>query len=73
MALYVVTNDNDENQWHVGERKLDIAAKYVIEIQADGDELEKIKREVAGIPMTNQRVVRWFGDDAKFIYANIVR
>ena len=48
-------------------------AKYVAEVQADGDELEII---MARFPYlkdrvpTAQRVVRWFGDEAKFLVAN---
>ena len=40
-------------------------------VQADGDELEKIRKNFTSLPMTNARVVRWHGDFAKFIVANI--
>jgi hypothetical protein len=40
-------------------------------VQADGHELELIKRQFTNIPMTANRVVRWQGDDAKFIINNI--
>jgi hypothetical protein len=40
-------------------------------VQADGDELEEIKNKIENIPFTVGRVQRWFGDDAKFIVANL--
>lgn len=41
-------------------------------VQADCDELEKILRNVEGIPRTKARVQKWYGDDARFIIANII-
>lgn len=41
-------------------------------VQADGDELECIKKNFSHIPMTNGRVVRWHGDFAWFIVSNII-
>ena len=40
-------------------------------LQADGDELEKIKQEFTGIPMHKGRVVRWSGETAYFIVQNL--
>ena len=58
--------------WHVGEKYVfGIFADYVIEIQADGDELEYIKNNFTNIPYSNKRVVNWKGDIAKFIVRNL--
>lgn len=47
-------------------------AEYVKFVQADGDELEAVHAQIEGIPKAkNVRVVRWFGDDAKFIVDNL--
>lgn len=61
---------SNEKYWHIGERN---PVEYqeirqVVEVQADGDELEYILKHFKGIPtVDNCSVVRWFGDDAKFI------
>jgi len=36
-------------------------------VQADGDELERIRATFTGIPMPLSRVVRWDGEWATFI------
>lgn len=43
-----------------------------LSVQADGDELEKIKQQLTYIPMHNGRVVRWTGETARFIVNNLV-
>jgi hypothetical protein len=59
--------------WHVGESN---PVKYfeledVVVVQADGHELELIA-SWSGVPIPkDRRVVRWFGDTAKFIVANL--
>lgn len=58
-------------QWHVGE-KLQIHPLLVISVQADGDELEAIYATCGNIPTSNNRVVTWHGDFAKFIVSNVV-
>ena len=40
-------------------------------IQADGHELEAIKRQITGIRMTSGRVVQWTGEDCRFIFDNL--
>ena len=40
-------------------------------VQADGHELEKIRQQFQNIPMTNNRVVRWTGNHARFIIENL--
>ena len=42
----------------------------VIEIQADGDELDHILQKFENLPKSNAPVQRWFGDHAKFIFHN---
>lgn len=46
----------------------------LVEIQADGDELEYINNHIKGIPIRvgGVRVITWFGDTAKFIYQNLL-
>lgn len=72
MAAYFMIG-RMEKQWHVNQplpfRPDDV--QVVVEVQADCDELEAIKRQFINLPMTNGRVVRWFGDHARFIAANL--
>lgn len=63
--------DRNGPEWHIG-KKFPISWQgiYDVEsIQADGDELGKILREIDGIPKHTGHVQRWFGDHAKFICA----
>ena len=46
-------------------------AHWVGEVIADGDELEYIKVTFPTIPTVNKSVVRYFGDFAKLIAANL--
>lgn len=78
MALYITVSSNcSENYkhdiiWHVGNPYPYIGDyNNVIEVQADGDELELIRRELYNIRMTNNRVVNWYGDEAKFIATSL--
>lgn len=71
--MYVVLNKTVAIQWHVGE---DLNVSFdrcdeVTEVMADGHELELVKKICHNIPMTDGRVVRWFGVDAQFIVAAI--
>jgi len=56
--------------WHIGKPEPTISHE-ILYVCADGDELEKIRAEITGIPMSTKRVVTWFGDDARFIVANL--
>jgi len=63
--------------WHLGEdnnllRDTNFPILHVLSVQADGDELAAIVREVQGIPWKTASVQKWFGDDAKFIVANFI-
>jgi hypothetical protein len=58
-------------RWAFREKILAKSPFSAFEVQADGHELGKIGRQIAGIPTTGHRVVRWHGDFAKFIIANL--
>lgn len=83
MALYIVTTKKPDFEWHIGER-LELSPEYINTIQyiqADGDELEHIVIEFTLISNTyanitiplpkTKRVVKWYGDIAKTIIANL--
>jgi hypothetical protein len=93
MALYIIYSDGNtknQEQWHIDDHKLKtpwfkaIEPRLVVEIQADGDELDAIheicgesvplawKRKVDGKGAGMKRVQSWYGDHAKFIFANVV-
>ena len=40
-------------------------------VQADGHELEVIRKQFINIQMASNRVVRWTGENARFIVENI--
>lgn len=65
-----------ESNLHIGSMAnpnvLQRTMNFIILLQADGHELEKIRKEFSNIRMYNGRVVRW--DDAgdiKFILSNL--
>lgn len=71
MALFIEGTNNGihfQHQVHVGESYR--GRGKVTDVQADGDELEWIRDDIVGIPMTNARVVCWQGDIANFIANN---
>jgi hypothetical protein len=68
--LYVRRESEGLTTHHVGEPLYKGSLSQVIEVQADGDELLHITQRFTNLPMTNGRVVRWFGDHARFIVAN---
>jgi hypothetical protein len=84
MALYITYENKEEREWHVGQVSPD-GWRRVSHIQADGHELEHIvdryqcggqrgnaQTHCYSIPMPmNRRVVRWCGDIAKIIVANL--
>lgn len=74
--LYIELPELQSATWHTGEPcPVPFAnIKNVEEIQADGGELELILRVCQNIPVaTTTNVMRWFGDDARFIVANVVK
>ena len=84
--LHIIFQSGKERKWHIGEKNpvnFD-EVNAIQEIQADGDELDYIKKQYCdgnniestvtaySIPLPrNKRVVRWFGDIAKIIISNI--
>lgn len=58
--------------WHIGQRLpgIDKDLANVVEVQADGHELDLIKAHFRNIPMSESRVVVWTGETAQFIYNN---
>lgn len=81
MSLIIITvspsGSKQQLSWNIGQKlfegKFHDLANSVVEIQADGDELDYILVHFENIPIVdNQRVVvRYFGDHAKFICANL--
>jgi len=70
--MYFVFKSGLEMQWHVGE-KLPIGMDdiwYIKEIQADGDELQKLRELFPNAPLdffSDEKVQSWSGVDAKAI------
>lgn len=61
--------------WYVGkDNPVSFHEVYdVMEVQADGDELLHIFHcNPILMPQYSSSVIRWFGDDAKFIVANLL-
>ena len=66
------------HEWHVNESPPDREAsdpwENVCEIQADGHELDYIRRNLSGLPdKPNGGIVAWKGAWAQFIYDNCLR
>jgi hypothetical protein len=59
-----------EKTWHVGNPKPSLQS--CSEVQADGHELEHIKKCFSNIPIALCSVVVWKGAFAQFIYDNLV-
>lgn len=70
--LSIKTTICDEIVWYVGQPLHTPTAwiEDVVNVQADGDELDAIANLGITVP-TNRRSVMWFGDQAKFIVANL--
>lgn len=67
-----------EYRWHVDDALPFPSSnvEFVVEVQADGHELELILFRYPGLPhvlrdIPGSKVQRWFGDQAKFIVANL--
>ncbi len=73
MSLYITTDDGKEINVHIGSGPMreKVEPMFVDWIQADGDELTAIYRKFDKLPYCNERVVRWYGDTAKFIIGNL--
>lgn len=74
--LSILLEDGNYRDWHVGYPN-PVAyheVREVLEVQADGDELEHIEtmfQRGKELPIPRRRVVRWFGDHAKLIVGNL--
>ena len=66
--LSIETVDGQYTEFHVGD---DHPRMSVTSLQADCDELDLIRRQFSGIPMTAWRVMLWRGEWAQFIADNI--
>lgn len=82
--LYIVAREPREEstfQWHVGEKvngnliaKIETGTFRVVEIQADGHELQYIRDNFRNLPdAINQRVISWKGELAQFIFDHLPR
>jgi hypothetical protein len=73
--LYVVSKKNGivrEKQWHLGEKIL-VIPEDIIEIQADGHELEYVLANVKGlIHNPEDRVVNWYDLEAVMIAKSLI-
>ena len=72
--LYIVFDSSQpEKEWHVGQNlNLDKEEIFhVVMVQADGRELQLVLSQVLGLN-PRKHVVQFFGDQAKWIVANIV-
>ncbi len=77
--LYITLKNTDTNEvymrsWHIGEPKplRSYEERWIIEVQADGDELVYIRRNYSNLPLAHSLVaVRYYGDHAKFIVGNL--
>lgn len=60
--------------WEIGEDIPDMPKKRgiaVLQVRANGRELDHIRYHIHGIRDANRPTVTWFGDDAQFIYHNL--
>jgi hypothetical protein len=74
--LCIAVNYDGETRWathHIGDGILSsgIGVDDIYRVQADGDELNAILKQITGIPFASAAVQTWYGDHAKFIAANI--
>jgi len=69
MAMFIL--HTHESVWHQGEKLEHVNAHDVRLVQADGDELRIILQQFHNLPTTGERIIRWYGDDAKFIVGNL--
>lgn len=77
MALKIIFIDEDKAEWKVGQN-FPWVIERIREIQADGDELEHIRdlflnrgQYTIPMPFRTMKSVRWWGDIAKTIVANL--
>lgn len=74
MALNIVFNNNSIKEWHVNNLKplQNGEIEHIKYIQASGHELELIRNTFNGtIPDIKGYIMKWYGDIAKTIIANL--
>jgi hypothetical protein len=78
MSLFITTKQNGfsgSTEYHLGAGQLQthiLDMDKVTAVQADGDELEMIQKQLAYFPISlRARVQIWRGDLAKFIVDNV--
>ena len=77
--MYIIVTDTKGKDmtyfWHVGDRFSEtvvLNTERVTEVQAGGEELECIRLTFSNLRMTvGSSVVRWRGEDARFIVNNM--
>ena len=79
--MYIFTEQTKQSpslchEWHVGmpfPLPFGTDIQGVVEVQADCDELNFVCEHFRDLPIRITRsTMRWFGDDAKFIVANLM-
>lgn len=74
MALYLVTVERTF-ELHVGTSfslaRTGLIFEDIVEVQADGHELEWVRKNFTNLPCSNFRVCNWYGDIAKTIVAGL--
>ena len=75
MAMFIVFASGSDVKIHVGEKIPESVTRdiqNVVEVQADGDEKSFIYGVFDNFPriMESHRIVRYFGDQARFIVGN---
>ena len=73
--LYINFKNRPQKVWHVGRHspiQLPEQVDYVTSVQADGGELEYVRQRFPNIHNTGAFVIRWYGDEAKFIVGNLI-
>lgn len=69
--LYIVDKSGNEFGWHVGNRVPIIDASKIDYIQADGDELEYVRRLFPALTCAGKLVVRFSEEFARLVYMNL--
>lgn len=63
---------NQEKHWHIGQQAPEIPDGFkVVEVHADGDELDYLLDNLTNIPLSKSPVVKWYGDMAMFVIGNM--
>jgi hypothetical protein len=72
MALFITNRYGQTSEWYMGDSRPEL--NHLIDsVEADGDELVCLQSaRFRDLPMVlNTKAVKWFGDHAKFIVANL--